>query len=965
MNLAKGDLLHGFEVTDVVELTDISSTLYKFTHTKTGAQLVWNKRDDRNKTFAIAFKTIPSDDTGVFHILEHSVLCGSAKYPVREPFVELLKSSMQTFLNAFTYPDKTMYPVSSRNNKDFMNLMSVYMDAVFHPAIYTNPNIFYQEGWHYEIRKPEDEPIYKGVVLNEMKGAFSSVDEVIISEFGRMLFPDNCYRFVSGGDPVHIPKLSYEQFLETHGHFYHPSNARVFLDGDLNIDEALAFINDEYFSHYEKEEMDFTIPMQEIKPAVHNRIVYETAPGEGTEDLTQITLGKIVSDFNDLEKNIAWAILSDILVESNEAPLKKNIISRGLGQDVELDLIDGIQQPWAVLNVRNTNEEHYDEIRQVLRLTAEQLVNEGLDHKNIIAALNQMEFRYREKHEPAGLMYAQSSMNAWLYEGEPEKYLQIGDLFDNLRRKAVEGFFEDLLADFLLDEEHLSTLISVPSETLGEERSAREAEELRNAKTSWGETIHDYIEKNRVLDDWQATPDTAEQIETLPKLSLSDVEIKPELIAVEERSVMGVPVMIHPVEQSSIVYMIYYFSLGGVTREHLPELGLYVTLLSNLRTKNKSLQELQKAIRMNFGAFGFWIDAYSPKGESDTCIPVIGVSCSTLKKNVHKVVPLILEIMQETVFEPETILPLLKQSAESNRQSMINSGHAIAMRRATAHYSSEGAFREYVGGYTSFAFEKDLEEHYDEKITDFINNCELFSEVLFSRDRMTASISGEENLPYVEQMIDGVNKIEGMRARVHYPLLTEKKEAIIIPAAIAYTAAASNLKAFGHKYNSRLQVLSHILSYDYLWTEVRVKGGAYGTGYNVSPNGNIGAYSYRDPDPVNSFRAYSEGAAYLQEAGDHIDLEQMIIGAIAAGDPLLSPAAKIRVSDVRKFREVSYENMCKARENTMTMTKDDMKELAVILGEAMADSTQCVVASADTVEKLKEEGFKVLSLFEN
>lgn len=318
------EVINGFEIKNITELSDVKGTLYEMQHVKTGAKLAWLDRADENKTFAIAFKTIPENDTGVFHILEHSVLNGSKKYPVREPFVELLKGSMQTFLNAMTFPDKTLYPVSSRNDKDFMNLMSVYMDAVFHPAIYTNPNIFYQEGWHYEIRHEEDTPIYKGVVLNEMKGAFSSVDETIIDELNRMLFPDNCYQYVSGGDPEHITDLSYESFIETHQKFYHPSNARVWLDGTLDINEVTKFINDEYFSQYEKEELDFSIPNQVEKEAQHHTVQYELSKDESKEHRTQIALARIVSSYDQPLKNLAWGLLSTILVSSNESELKKS-----------------------------------------------------------------------------------------------------------------------------------------------------------------------------------------------------------------------------------------------------------------------------------------------------------------------------------------------------------------------------------------------------------------------------------------------------------------------------------------------------------------------------------------------------------------------------------------------------------------------------------------------------------------
>lgn len=961
MELQKNSQIYGFTVTDIIDMPDQNGTLYKMVHDQTGAQAAWLKRDDSNKTFAITFKTIPFDDTGVFHMLEHSVLNGSEKYPVREPFVELLKSSMQTFLNAFTYPDKTMYPVSSRNDTDFMNLMSVYMDAVFHPAIYHNPNIFYQEGWHYEIRKKEDEPVFKGVVLNEMKGAFSSVDETIIDTFNRMLFPDNCYKYVSGGDPVHIPDLTYEKFIETHQKFYHPSNARVFLDGDMNIDEVLSFIDSEYFSKYQKEQFNFDIPMQKAVNASHIRYEYELAPNESVENRTQIAFAKVISDYTDVEKNLAWSILSSILTANNESPLKKEILDQKLGQDVELDIVDGIEQPWAVLNVRNTNENNYDQVRSVLQNTARELIKNGLDHDDIIATLNQAEFSYREKHEPAGIIYAQRSMMAWLYGGEPEAYLSIGSLFEDLRQKTNEGYFEKLLEEFLLDDAHLCSLTAVPSVTLGEKRTNAEKERLHNAKLSWKDDIQKYIDLNKSLDQWQATPDTEEQLNTLPHLSLSDVEKRPEDFPYEEREISHVPVLVHPEESSGIVYMNLYFNLAGLTKDFLPQLGLWSSLLMSLSTKEHSVSALQQLVKRDLGSLSFYLDAYSPAHDHETCIPVLGVSVSALKQNIHKIVPLLKEIMFDTIYDKEAILPLLKQDNEDFRQSLIMSGHAAAVRRISAHYSAEGAFREYVGGYESAVYEKDLEDHYDDNIQSFINDCGLFADVLFSKDRLTASVSGEDNLSIVEELIQSLHTVEASKAKMHYPLLEDKKEVILIPAAISYAAIGSNLTGYGIDYEPKMKVLQHDLTYTWLWNEVRVKGGAYGTGISFNPNGNTAAYSYRDPDPLNALRAFKEAGKYAEEVSrENKPLDQMIIGAVSSTDPLLSPSGKIKLGDVQYLRGLNYEERVYARKEILDTKPEDYHRFAKPLADAFEDGTIVIVGNEETLKQLKDDEFHQL-----
>ena len=959
MELSVGMTVHGFNVTRVREMPDCRGTLYEMIHEKTGAQLCWLKRDDENKTFVIAFKTIPENDTGVFHILEHSVLNGSEKYPVREPFVELLKSSMQTFLNAFTYPDKTMYPVSSRNPRDFMNLMSVYLDAVFHPAIYKNPNIFYQEGWHYEIRDEAEEPVYKGVVLNEMKGAFSSVDETLVDELNRMLFPDNCYRFVSGGDPQYITDLTYEKFIETHQRFYHPSNARVFLDGNIDMEEALAFIDEEYFSHYEKEDFDFTIPMQEVTKASVTRYEYEITENESTEDRTQIAFAKIVSSYDNLLKNLAWGALISVLVGNNESKLKKAIIDSGLGQDVELDLFDGIQQPWAVLTIRNTNEDRYEEIRAAIRRTAQQLIEEGISREQLNASLNMMEFRYRERHEPAGLMYAQRAMDTWLYGGDPANNLSVGDLFEQLRKKTEEGYYEELLKEFILDEEHLSTVIAVPSPALLQEKAEQERAKLRAAKESWKEKTAEYIELNRKLDLWQQTPDTEEMIASLPRLSLSDVSPLPYRGPQNHViNVRGVPVLVYPDESSGIVYLNLYFNLGGITKEHLPALGFYSGLLGSLPTKNKTLEDLQEAVRRDLGALNFFLDAYSPKYTNESCIPHFCVACSALKQNVFKAADLIIEIIQETVFDKEKILNLLKQDNEAYRQSLLMNGHAAAMRRIGARCSAEGVFREYTGGYESALFEKELENDFENRIGGFLNDCELFGEIIFSPARLTLSMTGEDQA-LAESLIDRLHYVDAQRAKVHYPLEKPGKEAIVIPAPVSYSAAGINLASIDEKYDSRMLVLSHMMTFDYLWSAVRVQGGAYGTGFSTNPNGTVAAYSYRDPDPRGALAAYRTAGRYLREETAP-DITQLIIGALAGTEPLLSPAAAIRIEDTRYFRELDYEQSCKARQKILSMTADDLRGYADLMEKAMNEASICIIGSKETIDALGEENLTEL-----
>ena len=939
------EIIHGFTVKEIRKVNDIQAELIVMEHPHSGAKLAWLKRDEENKTFSVAFKTVPEDDTGVFHILEHSVLNGSKKYPVREPFVELLKGSMQTFLNAMTFNDKTMYPVSSRNPQDFLNLMDVYLDAVFHPAIYTNPNIFYQEGWHYEIRDPEEEPIYKGVVFNEMKGAFSSVDEIIIDELQRMMFRDTCYQYVSGGDPRHIPDLSYEQFIANHRRFYHPSNAYFFLDGDLDIDTVLTRI-DEVLQEYEARDMHVHIDMQKILPAEDRTVTYEIAPDEDESAKTVVTLAKIVGDYTEPEKQIAWNVISGVLTGSNETQLKKAIIDSGLGQDIEIALMDEMIQPYITLSVRNTDPEKKDEVLKTVREVLTDIVTKGIDREEVKAVLNGMEFRYHEPKEPSGVIYAEMMLRSWLYDGDPTMYLDAGHYYDELREKLDQGYFEELIREGLLAED-VNILTAIPSKTLGEEREAEEAARLQKAKESWTD-VNACVEINRVLDEWQATPDTPEQLATLPQLKISDVPAEPMRYEPEKREYRGIPVMLYPEEKTGIVYFSMYFLMNGITKKSLAEVGEFADLLGSLPTEDHTLTELRQIIRRDLGGLAFGTTVSSLPEDRDAAIPLLYATGKVLKKNLQTAMDLVWEITQKTIFDKEMIRALLAQEVEANRQAMISSGHLAAMIRTASQCSAGGSAREDLDGYASICWVSDLYEHYDERAEEFIANLEMYRDILFNRERMILSMTGEENLKALTDLSDKYQTQRFERGIVHFPIEERKQEGMVIPAGIAYSAASFNLKDVGGRISGAIRALSHILTYGYLWNEVRVKGGAYGTGLSVGADGTLTAYSFRDPDPANTIHITKTLGEFTRElARGDTPLDAYIIGAVAAGDPLQSPQSRIRLEDLRQISGITYEYRKKLREELLHTTPEDFVQLADWLEEGMKKAAVCVVAAED------------------
>lgn len=943
-------LVHGFEVTHIYPLQDWNATLYQMKHIHSGAELCYLDRKEENKTFAIAFKTIPSDDTGVFHMLEHSCLNGSDRYPVKEPFVELLKSSMNTFLNAITYDDKTVYPVSSKSEKDFFNLMSVYLDAVFHPSIYHTPNIFYQEGWHYEIHSSEEELKYNGVVLNEMIGAFSSVDTQLITAMNKKLFHDSCYQYVSGGDPEHIPDLTYEQFLATHRKFYHPSNARIWLDGSMPVDTVLQYIDEEYLCHYEDSHTTFTIPYQTPLKAETTILPYEFSKEQPVENQCHVCYGKIVSTYKDIAKNTAYSILSSALTSSNESPLIRPFLECGLAQDVEFDIYSGIQQPWGVLTFRNTEKQKEPALRNLLRSTVQSLVKNGLDHEALYASINQAEFGYRESHEPSGIYHMEDALNSWLYEENPTLYLNQSVVFEELRRKVEEGYFEKILEDFLLDEDHLQTVIAVPDTSLQETKALQLKEKLQGIKDSWKEEeTEKYITLNANLQKWQETPNSPEQLSMLPSLKLSDIPQLKETEIQHEKEISNVTVLSHSEETQGISYVNYYFNLAGIRTDLLPSISLFATLLAEIPTENHDVQALHSAIKRDIGTLTITPVSYAPVHERYKTTPLLAVRTSLLEKNLEKSHALVEEILHHTVFTRENILPILKQTLQGYRQALIGNGQLFASIRTNAHFSADGVVSEYTSGYSYGKFLENLEAHYEEQIDDFIEVCHLFMDNLFVKARLTLSVS--ENVEKeVPSLLKSFSLGEGnAKAYMHYPLLTSPIEGIVIPSSSAYSAFTMPLETYCGGY----QLACHLLTYDWLWNEVRVKGGAYGTGIRVRNSGLMTSYSYRDPNPDNLKQAMEAIPAYLKQLTDSFPIDQYIIGTIGALDPLLSNSARIAYHTARYFSHIDFAYSREIRHSIVNMKTQDLRDMSSSIQQALEKKVQCVVAKEETLQEMK------------
>ncbi len=940
---------YGFVLQSTRELPELSGRFHQLEHEKSGARLVSLERAEENKTFGIAFQTQPWDDTGIFHILEHSVLCGSERYPVKEPFVELMKSSLNTFLNAMTFPDKTFYPVSSRYNQDFINLIRVYMDAVLHPMIHAKPEIFYQEGWHYELGEDGD-PSYKGVVFNEMKGAFASPDTLLGNEMNRRLFPDTCYRFVSGGDPAHIPELTYEQFAAAHSRLYHPSNAYIFLDGNMDIDQILSILDGEFLSAYDRAPAPPEIPAQQPVNAGRSEILYELSPQEELAGRERLASGYVACTFRDREDMVALRVLADLLCGDNQAPLKRRMLESGLAKDVQMSLQDGVRQPWVLLEARDITEGKAEEAAATLRGELERLSKEGLDRQRIFAALDNLEFQMRQRdygRTPQGLVFGLQVLESWLYGGDPAANLSVGGLFERLRTKCGEGYFELLLKKTLLENPHTCQVLMRPSHTAGQEKQAEETARLQAARNGWnGEELENLRQRQAQIETWQNTPDLPEALASIPMLRLEQIPAEPERLPQEEASANGLPVLRHALSTGGITYLNLYFALDDLAAGQLTKAAFLCTLLGSLDTAAHDMDALQKAQRSLFGDLQFSVEAFGGLGQPESCRTFLCTSANMLDEKAEQAAELLAEIALDTVLNaPEKVYALVCQQRAAFAQQIAMAGHSFAMGRVAACCTAEGAVREYTGGIAYYRWLKELEENFQERFPALQGELTALAEKVFCRKRLTVSVTALGSK--TEDVITGVltgHLPEGAyfcpEAPAIHPLAC-RREGIVIPVDVSFAAACG---VFPAASSGEAKVMGRAASLAYLWNAVRVQGGAYGTGMVVDGVGMAACYSYRDPSAARTLDCYWQTADFLENLGE-TDMTSFILGAIAESDPLLTPRMKGKTADARYWRGITQDALCRIRWEMLDTTAEKVTALAGSVRTAIDTGAVCVLGS--------------------
>ncbi|SHI53371.1 insulinase family protein [Propionispora hippei] len=955
-----GQIYHGFRLQEEQTVADIQSKAKLFCHEKSGARLLVLANGDDNKVFSVTFRTPPADSTGVAHIIEHSVLCGSRKFPLKEPFVELVKGSLNTFLNAMTFPDKTMYPVASRNDKDFRNLMDVYLDAVFYPNIYQCPETLMQEGWHYELESKDSELIYKGVVYNEMKGVFSSPDAVLEHKVMATLFPDTTYGLESGGDPEFIPELTQEQFLNFHRQYYHPSNSYIFLYGDMDILEQLRFMDEDYLSHFDKITVDSDIAAQ---PAFGRRVEqdydYPVGPSESTQDKTFFSLNFVVGDAQEPELVLAFDLLNYLLLETPAAPLKQALLEAGIGSDVSGSFDRGLLQPtWGIV-ISGTNEDQKELFVRTVEAELRRLVAEGIDKKLIEAAINIFEFTYREANfgsRPKGLIYNIKCLESWLYDQSPLIYLEYTNPLAKIKAALTTGYFENLIDTYLLRNKHQALVVLKPRQGLAAEKDQAVREHLAAYKASLSEADLDrLIQQTARLRELQQAPDSPEDLASIPLLAIDDIEKKVEELPVAERTENGVTVLFHPLATNGIIYVNLYFDLTAVPQSHLPYVYLLTEVLGKMDTEKYGYSELSNEINLWTGGFAYRTAAYGENTEADKFSPKLMVKSKALQEKLPQMMDLFHQIIGKSVFsDRKRLQEVIRESKAKWDNNVFRRGQEIVAARVLS-YVSPGAHYNEAGLLSFYEFITELDTNFAAKAAEIMAGLEFVAAKVYNKNNLLVGVTATEEQYAAFQPVFkdfcGQLPATALPTQPYQAALEKRNEGIMTAGKVQYVAKGANFRRLGYSYQGSYKVLETILRYDYLWTKVRVQGGAYGGFATLERNGNLVFGSYRDPNLKETLAVYDETADYLNGfAVDDREMTKYIIGTISRLDTPLTVSQKGEQADLLYIRKVSQADRQQERDEILGTRQQDIRQLAGMVEAAMAENYLCVLGGEEKIK---------------
>lgn len=952
-----------YEILDEHRVEDVQSDGFILRHKKSGARIAILSNNDDNKVFYIGFRTPPEDETGVPHIIEHTTLCGSKKFPVKDPFIELAKGSLNTFLNAMTYPDKTVYPVASCNDQDFKNLMDVYLDAVFNPNITKYEEIFKQEGWHYELTGKDDELKINGVVYNEMKGAYSSPDEVLSSQIYRSLFPDNTYSKDSGGNPEYIPKLTYEAYLDFYHKYYHPSNSYIYLYGDMDVVERLEWLDKEYLSLYDYKKVNSEINKQPAFDEIKNvEAQYSITMDDSQENKTYLSYNRVVGDTLDEMLYQAFDVLDYALVSSPGAPVKQALIDAGIGDDVYGSYDAGILQPVFSFVAKNANASQADEFESIIENTLKEVVKTGINKEALLAGINSSEFKFREAdfgQFPKGLLFGLNCLDSWLFDDmKPFIHLECLGTFAKLRKAVDTDYFEKLIQEYLLDNTHGSSVTVKPKRGLGNEREEALAKELSDYKASLSdEEIKKLIEDTEHLKKYQEEPSSDEDLRKLPMLTRADMKKNAMPFSNIEDELLDVKVVRHDIESNGIDYISFLFDAGDFAQSELGYLGFFTNALGLVSTEKYSYTDLANATNIYTGGISTGTASHPDIKDRNNFVFKFEVKLKVLEKNLDKALELMEQMLLTSDFtDTKRLGELVAQIKARLQANLSSSGHLVAAMRSMSSFSRYALYQDELKGIAFYRSICHIEKELSESPKRVSDKLAAIAKKLFARNRMLISFTGNNEAygnakPSLEKVIAGFNKMSavGNQAEVHF---NTAKEAFIDASQIQYVAKTGDFICEGYEYTGALRLLRIILSYDYLWINVRVKGGAYGCMNTFLRSGESYFVSYRDPNLSDTLDVYDRIPEYIKSfSPDERDMTKYIIGTFSALDTPMNPEAKGSRSLSAYLEGITYEQIQKERNEILNAQPEDIRRLADLVEAVLKKDSICVIGNENMIKE--------------
>ena len=952
-----------YEILDEHRVEDVQSDGFILRHKKSGARIAILSNNDDNKVFYIGFRTPPEDETGVPHIIEHTTLCGSKKFPVKDPFIELAKGSLNTFLNAMTYPDKTVYPVASCNDQDFKNLMDVYLDAVFNPNITKYEEIFKQEGWHYELTGKDDELKINGVVYNEMKGAYSSPDEVLSSQIYRSLFPDNTYSKDSGGNPEYIPKLTYQAYLDFYHKYYHPSNSYIYLYGDMDVVERLEWLDKEYLSLYDYKKVNSEINKQPAFDEIKNvEAQYSITMDDSQENKTYLSYNRVVGDTLDEMLYQAFDVLDYALVSSPGAPVKQALIDAGIGDDVYGSYDAGILQPVFSFVAKNANASQADEFESIIENTLKEVVKTGINKEALLAGINSSEFKFREAdfgQFPKGLLFGLNCLDSWLFDDmKPFIHLECLGTFAKLRKAVDTDYFEKLIQEYLLDNTHGSSVTVKPKRGLGNEREEALAKELSDYKASLSdEEIKKLIEDTEHLKKYQEEPSSDEDLRKLPMLTRADMKKNAMPFSNIEDELLDVKVVRHDIESNGIDYISFLFDAGDFAQSELGYLGFFTNALGLVSTEKYSYTDLANATNIYTGGISTGTASHPDIKDRNNFVFKFEVKLKVLEKNLDKALELMEQMLLSSDFtDTKRLGELVAQIKARLQANLSSSGHLVAAMRSMSSFSRYALYQDELKGIAFYRSICHIEKELSESPKSVSDKLAAIAKKLFARNRMLISFTGNNEAygnakPSLEKVIAGFDKMSavGNQAEVHF---NTAKEAFIDASQIQYVAKTGDFICEGYEYTGALRLLRIILSYDYLWINVRVKGGAYGCMNTFLRSGESYFVSYRDPNLSDTLDVYDRIPEYIKSfSPDERDMTKYIIGTFSALDTPMNPEAKGSRSLSAYLEGITYEQIQKERNEILNAQPEDIRRLADLVEAVLKKDSICVIGNENMIKE--------------